>query len=319
MNFPNEIYFLFFHFYTTFLLTSSAPAIWPNAHTNSMTPTQPLTQVDDFLQRLVREHGQLSRQLKLIGTYIDQHRDHVGLQRIQDVADHCGVQPSAVVRFAKHFGFSGFSEMQALFRAGISNQLAPSLSYQKRIRDALARSDHPLDSAGIAQEFVVGAVAGLEELRRQLPNLAIDRAVDLLAHAPSLWVVGTRRAYPVATYLAYAFQHTDKPVHLVDFTGGMHRGQLRGAVMVAISFAPYGEETLAIARHAAEAGVVVVAITDSRMGELARAAQLSLVVQESSVFGFRALSGTMALAQCLFIALAYRLELEYQPSGTLSR
>ena len=288
-----------------------------------MTSLKPLTPVDEFLQRLVHEHGRLSRQLKLIGAYIEQHRDHVGLERIQDIADHCGVQPSAVVRFAKHFGFSGFSEMQALFRAGIATQIAPSRSYQNRIREAVARSDHPLDSAGIAQEFVGGAMAGLEELGRQLPNLPIDQAVDLLAHAPSLWVVGTRRAYPVATYLAYAFQHTDKPVHLVDFTGGMHSGQLRGArrgdVMVAISFAPYGEETLSIARHAVAAGVVVIAITDSRMGELARIAQLSLVVQESSVFGFRALSGTMALAQCLFIALAYRLELEYKPSGAAAR
>lgn len=282
-----------------------------------------LTQKDEFLQRLVREHGQLSRQLKLIGTYIDQHHNHVGLERVQDVADHCGVQPSAVVRFAKHFGFSGFSEMQALFRAGLSNQLAPSRSYQNRIREAVARSDHLLDSTEIAREFVGGAIAGLEELRQQLSGLPIGQAVDVLAHATSLWVVGTRRAYPVATYLAYALQHTDKPVHLVDFTGGMHSGQMRrarqGDVMVAISFAPYGEETLAIARQAAEAGVVVIAITDSRTGDLARASHLSLAVQESSVFGFRALSGTMALAQCLFIALAYRLELEYQPSSAPPR
>ena len=283
-----------------------------------MTTPKPLTPVDEFLQRLVHEHGQLSRQLKLIGAYIEQHRDHVGLERIQDIADHCGVQPSAVIRFAKHFGFSGFSEMQALFRAGLSTQIAPSRSYQNRIRDAVARSDQPLASADIAQEFVGGAVAGLEELRQQLPNLPIDRAVDLLSQAPSLWVAGARRAYPVATYLAYALQHTDKPVQLVDFTGAMHTGQLRGMrqgdVLVAISFAPYAEETMTIARQATQSGVSVIAITDSRMGALAQVADVPLVVQESAVFGFRALSSTMALAQCLFIALAYRMELEYRPN-----
>jgi DNA-binding MurR/RpiR family transcriptional regulator len=279
--------------------------------------------VDDFLHRLVLEHGQLSRQLKLIGAYIEQHRDHVGLERIQDIADHCGVQPSAVVRFAKHFGFSGFSEMQALFRAGIATQIAPSRSYQNRIREAVARSDHPLDSVGIAQEFVGGAVAGLEELRQQLHQLPIDQAVDLLAHAPSLWVAGARRAFPVATYLAYALQHTDRPVQLVDFAGAMHIGQLRGVrqgdVMVAISFAPYAEETMDVVRQARQAGASVIAITDSRVGALAQAADVALLVQESAVFGFRALSSTMALAQCLFIALAYRLELEYKPSGPAAR
>jgi DNA-binding MurR/RpiR family transcriptional regulator len=287
-----------------------------------MNTSKTLTPVDEFLQRLISEHGQLSRQLKLIGAYIEQHRDHVGLERIQDIADHCGVQPSAVVRFAKHFGFSGFSEMQAIFRAGISTQIAPGRSYQNRIRDALARSDQPLASADIAQEFVGGAAAGLEELRQQLPNLPMDRAVDLLAQAPSLWVAGARRAYPVATYLAYALQHTDKPVQLVDFTGAMHTGQLRGMrqgdVLVAISFAPYAEETMAIARHAVQAGVSVIAITDSRMGALAQVADVPLVVQESAVFGFRALSSTMALAQCLFIALAYRMELEYRPNNPVA-
>lgn len=288
-----------------------------------MTSSKPATPVDAFLQRLVQEHGQLSRQLKLIGTYIEQHRDHVGLERIQDIADHCGVQPSAVVRFAKHFGFSGFSEMQALFRAGIATQIAPSRSYQNRIREAVARSDHPLDSTSIAQEFVGGAVAGLEELGRHLHELPIDRAVDLLAHAPSLWVAGARRAFPVATYLAYALQHTDKPVQLVDFAGAMHTGQVRGLrrgdVMVAISFAPYAEETMDVVRQATQAGATVMAITDSRVGALAQLADVALVVQESAVFGFRALSSTMALAQCLFIALAYRLELEYKPSGAAAR
>jgi DNA-binding MurR/RpiR family transcriptional regulator len=288
-----------------------------------MTSSIPTTPVDEFLQRLVQEHAQLSRQLKLIGAYIEQHRDHVGLERIQDIADHCGVQPSAVVRFAKHFGFSGFSEMQALFRAGIATQIAPSRSYQNRIREAVARSDHPLDSTRIAQEFVGGAVAGLEELRRHLHKLPIDRAVDLLAHAPSLWVAGARRAFPVATYLAYALQHTGKPVQLVDFAGAMHVGQVRGLrqgdVMVAISFAPYAEETMDVVRQARQSGATVIAITDSRVGALAQRADVALVVQESAVFGFRALSGTMALAQCLFIALAYRLELEYQPSGASAR
>jgi hypothetical protein len=40
---------------------------------------------------------------------------------------------------------------------------------------------------------------------------------------------------------------------------------------------------------------------------------VTLVVHESSTFGFRALTNTMCLAQSLFIALAYRTELLYAP------
>ena len=55
--------------------------------------------VDALLERISAEFGSLSRQLKLIARYVEQHRDHLGLDKIQDVAARSGVQPSAVVRF----------------------------------------------------------------------------------------------------------------------------------------------------------------------------------------------------------------------------
>ena len=57
------------------------------------------------------------------------------------------------------------------------------------------------------------------------------------------------------------------------------------------------------------------------MSPLAKLAQVTLVVQDNSTFGFRSLNSTMGLAQSLFIALAYMLELPYQtttPQGTAS-
>ena len=61
-------------------------------------------------------------------------------------------------------------------------------------------------------------------------------------------------------------------------------------------------------------GARLIAMTDSRMSPLARDAQVVLIVQDDSTFGFRSLTGTMGLAQSLFIALAYRLELPYRPT-----
>ena len=62
----------------------------------------------EHLTRRIRERlPSLSRQLKAIGQYVLQHADHMAGQRIQDVAQRCGVKPSAVTRFAKHFGLAG--------------------------------------------------------------------------------------------------------------------------------------------------------------------------------------------------------------------
>jgi DNA-binding MurR/RpiR family transcriptional regulator len=270
--------------------------------------------VDALLARIGVEFANLSGQLKLIARYVEQHRDHLGLDRIQDVAERCGVQPSAVVRFAKHFGFSGYTELQKIFRDGISQQIAQSHNYQARIRDVIDHAEGRLSSADIAAEFIGGAIAGMRELQRGVHESTLDDAVELLAHAPAIWVAGARRSFPAASYLTYALQHADRPIHLVTGVGAMHEGQLRGLrpgdVMIAISYAPYAEETLAGARIALERGAQLIAITDSRMSPLAGVASLTLLVSESSTFGFRSLTNTMALAQSLFIALAYRLELD---------
>jgi DNA-binding MurR/RpiR family transcriptional regulator len=105
----------------------------------------------------------------------------------------------------------------------------------------------------------------------------------------------------------------------------MQLGQMRSVrkddVMLVISFAPYADETIAVAKMAAERGARLIAITDSHMSPLAKLAQVVLVVQDNSTFGFRSLNSTMGLAQSLFIALAYMLELPYQtttPQGTVS-
>ena len=62
-------------------------------------------------------------------------------------------------------------------------------------------------------------------------------------------------------------------------------------------------------QEAARRGARLVAITDSRMSPLAREAHALLLVEDSPTLGFRSLSSTMGLAESLFIALAYRLEL----------
>lgn len=275
--------------------------------------------VDQFIARITAQYEQLSKQLKVIAKYVEQHRDHIGLEGIQQVAAQCQVQPSAVVRFAKHFGFSGFSEMQAIFRAGLTRQLAPSRNYRTRIRDVIDSGSGSLSSVEIAREFLAGSQAGMHELDANLDEQAFKQAVDMLRETDCIWIAASRRSFPVAVYLDYALQHTDKRVGLMSGLGSMHLGQMRsvrpGDVMIAISFAPYAEETRAAVDLAVERGARLIAITDSRMSPLVKMAEAALLVQDNSTFGFRALTSTMGLAQSLFIALAYALELPYRPTS----
>lgn len=283
-----------------------------------MTSPASIVTVDQLLGRITAEYDGLSPQLKKIGHYIEEHRGHIGLEGIQELARHCEVQPSAIVRFAKHFGFSGFSEMQALFREGISRQIAPGRNYRARIRDVIESGSRLLTSTEIAHEFISGSLVAMQELQQSMDESAFEAAVKLLAQTDCIWIAAARRSFPVAVYLDYALQHTEKRVNLVSGVGSMYVGHVRSIrkddVMIAVSFAPYAEETLACVEIAKDRGAKVIAITDSHLCQLARKADIALLVKDNATFGFRALTSTMGLAQGLFIALAYKLELPYQPT-----
>lgn len=234
------------------------------------------------------------------------------VDRVGEIAKRCGAQPSAVVRFAQRLGFSGFAAMQAVFREDYAARQSPQASYQQRIRSLVGNKARPLDGGEVARAFIAASMAGLEELSRQFDADAFDAAVALLERSAHIYVVGVRRAYPVASYIAYALQHVDKRVHLIDGTGGMYHEQVRsigrGDAIIGISFTPYGKETLACVREAHRRGAKVLVITDSRLAPLARQADALLTVREGSAFAFRSLCSTLCLSQALFVALAYRLE-----------
>lgn len=281
------------------------------------------TSVESLIRHISSEYDVLSKQLKIIARYVEEHKDHIGLDGVQHVAQQCSVQPSAVVRFAKHFGYSGYSEMQAIFKAGISKQLAPSRTYQSRIRDIISSGKggaSSLSSTDIASEFLAGSLDGMQELKNSIASPSFKKAVDLLAASDCIWIAASRRSFPIAAYLDYALQHTDKRIGLVTGIGGMQQGQMRSVrkddVMIAISFSPYAEETISVAKLAVERGAKLIAMTDSQMSPLAKLAKATLIVQDNSTFGFRSLTSTMSMAQSLFIALAYTLELPYKSSSS---
>jgi DNA-binding MurR/RpiR family transcriptional regulator len=272
--------------------------------------------VEELMDSIAAAYEVLPRQLKSIASYFEQHRSSVMMDRVTDIAVACDVHPSAVVRFSKRFGFSGFSEMQAIFRRAYTERVAPIQSYQQRIRNLVTNTRTRLRGSEIAGEFIDGSRRGLEELGSALDGSAFDEALDLLLRAKAIYIAGVRRSFAAASYLAYALQHTRKRVILAPGLGGMYREQIssirKGDALVAISFLPYGRETQYCVRMAHHNKASTLVITDSQMSPLARFATALLTVKEGNAFGFRSLTNTMCLCQALFIALAYKLELNIE-------
>jgi DNA-binding MurR/RpiR family transcriptional regulator len=237
----------------------------------------------------------------------------MGLQTLAVIAERSGVQASTIVRFAKAFGYDGASEMQRLFRDELINS-APSPSYAERIRQFNERTGdgHHLTAHELMQEFVSSNISALEHMQETLDAELLERSVDLLETADAVYLVGLRRSFPVAAYMAYALRHVEKPVHLVDGLAGMLVEQssmiAAGDLLFAISFRPYAAETETIVKQAKSAGASVIAISDSKVSPIAREADISFGIRDPEVRQFRSLTGSLCLAQTLVISYAHRIE-----------
>ncbi|MNG90502.1 putative HTH-type transcriptional regulator YbbH [compost metagenome] len=255
----------------------------------------------------------LPRQQKLIAQYLTSQSERIMVERISDIAHACGVQPSAIVRFCQRLGFSGFSEMQALFREAYTNKTSPAQSYTQRIRNVIANKSERASSADLAEDCIDATLAGIHRLKNELDEAIFDQAVDMVVAADSIHVIGARRSFAVADYLVYSLRHTDKRVNLVTGLGASFLQEVRSVrrddLVIAVSFSPYAEETQFYLAEARERGAKVLVVTDSNLSPLASLTDAVLLVNEGASFAFRSLSATMCLCQALFIAVAYRLEL----------
>jgi DNA-binding MurR/RpiR family transcriptional regulator len=276
----------------------------------------PPKNAEELLQQITQAYESLPRQLKRIASYMTQQSERIMVDRISDISRECEVHPSAIVRFSQRFGFSGFSEMQALFREAYTQKASPVQNYQQRIRNLIDNKSKRASSGDLARECVSATLSGIERLGLELDDAIFEQAVSLLVNADNIYVVGVRRSFAVADYLVYNLQHTNKRIHLISGLGGSYREQMRSVraddLVIAISFTPYGKETQHCLRIAQHHQAKTLVITDSNLSPLAKRADAVLLVNEGASFAFRSLSATLCLCQALFIAVAYRLELKVE-------
>jgi DNA-binding MurR/RpiR family transcriptional regulator len=165
------------------------------------------------------------------------------------------------------------------------------------------------DPVQVLAEFVEGNTLALQNLAEMVSARDLASAVKMIAQADTVYVVGFRRSFPVASYLAYSLLQVDKKAVFVDSVGGMTRQQVnaitRDDLLIAVSYHPYAEEAVELIHSAVERRCKVLSISDSLVSPVAKPASLVLQVREAEIRKFRSLSASMCLAQALVISYAF--------------
>ena len=275
----------------------------------------PPDNLESLRSAITSRYEELSPRLKQVASFVLDNPNDIALETLAVNAKRCDVQPSTIVRFAKVFGYSGASEMQRLFRDEILTA-APSPSYSERIRQFNERSDSVdrMLPYNVMQEFAESNIIALEHLRDAVRKEDLDRSIDLIQNAHTIYLAGVRRSFPVAAYLAYSLSHVEKRAFLLDGVAGMTSEQswMLGAddLLIAVSFKPYANETLSVVETAAANGVPMIAISDSRLSPVAKNADVCFEIKDAEVRQFRSLTASMCLAQTLVISYAYKFGLD---------
>ena len=266
---------------------------------SDLPPAAPAT-VEEFRTRLAEVIDDLPRRLRQCAEFIAANTDRIAVSTVAELASGADVPPSAVMRFCQILGFSGFSEMQRLFREAYSPGWPDYATRLKNLKAEGAGSPQAL-----LAEFIEAGRLSLEALAKSADEAVLTQAVALLTQADTIHVVGLRRAFPVATYLAYVFEKMAVSAMLHDGVGKLdHRFALRtGDALLAITFAPYSEETLALAQDAKARGLPVVGLTDRMTSPLVRFCDAVVTVPEVDFGAFRSLSATIAMAIALAVAV----------------
>jgi DNA-binding MurR/RpiR family transcriptional regulator len=264
--------------------------------THDQTPQTP----EAFLTKLTVVTDRLPKRLRQCADHVATHPERIAVSTVAELAEGAGVQPSAFMRFCREMGFSGFSQMQRLFREDYAQRWP---DYQTRLKSLHAQGS---DSAGaLLAEFIEAGRLSVEKLAQSVDPGSLDEAASVLSRARTIHLVGSRRAFPVVSYLSYAFEKMDIPAVLASGVGNLGAKHLLipGDAMIAVSFAPYTEATLDLAREANARKLPVVTITDLVTSPLLRFKSAALLVNEIEVGAFRTLSATLTLAMMLAVAV----------------
>jgi DNA-binding MurR/RpiR family transcriptional regulator len=246
------------------------------------------------------------KRLRQVAIFLWQHPSDVALGTISRVAEQAGVQPSTLVRFAQIFGFAGFSDFQDIFKKYIKG------SWPERH----ARSGSERDEAAINPNlhFVKGLVAAsqgsLDRIGESFDIESFERTIAFLAEAELIYLVGSKRAFPVTAYLSLALSQQGVRNLLVDNVGSTAFDQIsciseRDAVL-AVSFSPYNSITPDLAAAARQRNARIVSITDSTFSPLVKLSDSWVEVIESEFAGIRSLAATLAVGMALIHGVVAR-------------
>ncbi len=257
----------------------------------------------DLLALIAEKAPAFSKGQKRISQYILEHYDKAAFMTASRLGATVGVSESTVVRFAAILGFEGYPGLQKALQELIRNKLT-----------AVQRIEVTSEQLGSTDVLDKVLNLDIEKIRLTLEETSresFDRAVDAITKAKNIYIIGARSASALARFLAYYFGLIFPNVKLVHTTSSsemfeqiMRLGE--NDVLIGISFPRYSRMTAKAFDFASARKAHVIAITDSEVSPIARAANILLLARSDMVSFVDSLVAPLSLINALIVAVGLR-------------
>ena len=143
---------------------------------------------------ILARHAELPKRLAQVAKFALEHPDDIACGTAASVAARAQVQPSTLVRLAQGLGYSGFSDLQAVFRDRLRARVP---SYAERLEALRTDARIGTQAGALLASFATSAARSVEALRDRMDLARLETAVAMLAGADTIYLAGQRRSYAV--------------------------------------------------------------------------------------------------------------------------
>jgi DNA-binding MurR/RpiR family transcriptional regulator len=241
---------------------------------------------------------EFSRSQKDVAQYIVDHLDEAAFQTAEELARRANTSSSTVVRFSQALGFEGFPELQGAAREEYRRMHATPTATTGTGAAPLFSLDQSEFETALAADHV-----NVEETARKVSRSDVEQAIDLIASAPRVLVVGTDQMAFFASYLRHLLALLDVRSEIVASPSQESLGKLGridgDTLVIGLSAGrphPLVVRAMKLARHRKAR---TIALTDATLSEVAKLAQIRLYYSSNSPAYVRSHTALLSIVQAL--------------------
>jgi DNA-binding MurR/RpiR family transcriptional regulator len=278
----------------------------------SIAQTGPKT-IERALATMRARYKQMSGSQRRLADFMLEKPYQIAFASAAKVGGDLGVSSATVVRFAEFIGLDGYADLQALAQKALHREISEVTEFK--------RKSSVLTGESILHKSLRADIESIERTGELVTEATFDKAVQLIAKAHVIHIAGFRSTYGLAHQFAFNLNLIGRrALVLAPGVGDLPEQLLQmraGDVCIAISFKRYTAQIREVIEYAHEAGVRIIAITDSELSPIGELADISLPVAVKFPSFLESRAASLSVINSLMTGVA--LLLRRATSESLSR